>query len=121
MNSDCTMERCLFMNPNPDKCDVINCQWKTTDSFNAIKQAYDDGYATGKRDKSITSNNWISVNDALPKSSGQYLTAYYLIRYGIGDKMVDKRFVYLDIDSFRGKTEWAKKEISQGSRVDASA
>ena len=49
---------------------------------------------------------WIPVWDRLPEERGEYLTTYRLILF-------DKSFsneVYVGFDSFRGKSEWARKE-----------
>lgn len=50
-------------------------------------------------------NGWTRVEDGLPTESGEYLTAFRYVIYD--DKLSDD--VHVGLDSFRGKTEWAKK------------
>lgn len=44
---------------------------------------------------------WISVEDRLPDKAGRYLVAYRLNGKPQGE-------LYVGLDSFRGKTAWAK-------------
>lgn len=48
---------------------------------------------------------WISVKDGLPETRGEYLVAYHIC---YGDN-VDKE-VLVGMDSFRGKSSWAKNK-----------
>jgi hypothetical protein len=50
-------------------------------------------------------NGWTRVEDGRPTESGEYLTAFRYVIYD--DKLSDD--VHVGLDSFRGKTEWAKK------------
>lgn len=49
---------------------------------------------------------WISIEDRLPDEAGQYLVAFHPCYYDM--VCTDKTIV--GIDSFRGKTAWAKKK-----------
>lgn len=50
-------------------------------------------------------NGWTRVEDGLPTESGEYMTAFRYVIYD--DKLSDD--IHVGLDSFRGKTEWAKK------------
>lgn len=50
-------------------------------------------------------NGWTRVEDGRPTESGEYLTAFRYVIYD--DKLSDD--IHVGLDSFRGKTEWAKK------------
>lgn len=56
-----------------------------------------------------TNTNWISVDDRLPDEKGEYLVAYHPCWYD--SVHWDKTEVGLD--SFRGKTAWAKKKFQR--------
>jgi len=49
---------------------------------------------------------WISVEDELPKEAGEYLVTAYPRMWGTvrEDKLI------VGLDSFRGKTTWAKNQ-----------
>lgn len=50
-------------------------------------------------------NGWISVEDRLPEKAGEYLVVYHPCYWdNVGTK------ICVGIDSFRGKTSWAKKK-----------
>lgn len=53
-------------------------------------------------------SQWISVNDRLPKEKGEYLVAYHPCYW---DNVSEGTVV--GIDSFRGKTQWAKKKYQR--------
>lgn len=48
---------------------------------------------------------WISVEDELPKEAGEYLVTVYPTWVGN-----PREHIFVGLDSFRGKTSWAKKE-----------
>ena len=48
---------------------------------------------------------WIPVTERLPKEKGEYLVTYHPCYW---DNVLDD--IKVGIDSFRGKTEWAKKK-----------
>lgn len=51
---------------------------------------------------------WISVESKLPDKRGQYLVTYHPCYFNnVGDDIV------VGIDTFRGKTEWAKKKYQR--------
>ena len=50
--------------------------------------------------------DWISVKDRLPDAKGEYLTAYHPCHWD----SVDYRRTQIDVDTWRGKTTWAKKK-----------
>lgn len=47
---------------------------------------------------------WIPVNEQLPEEKGQFLVTYHPCHWNIV-----REDVYVGLDSFRGKTTWAKK------------
>lgn len=47
---------------------------------------------------------WISVEDRLPPEAGQYIVAYYPCRWNW-----EKGPISVGLNSFRGKTKWAKE------------
>lgn len=51
---------------------------------------------------------WISVKDRLPETKGQYIVAYHPSYW---DNVEEGMFV--GIDSFRGKTKWAKSKYQR--------
>lgn len=52
---------------------------------------------------------WISVEDELPKEAGEYLVTYYPCYW---DRVYDNR-IEVGLDTFRGKTTWAKKKYQR--------
>lgn len=48
---------------------------------------------------------WISVEDGLPSKAGQYLVTYHPCYWDIVQDNI-----MVGIDTFRGKTEWAKRK-----------
>ena len=50
--------------------------------------------------------NWISVTDAMPPKKGDYLVAFHPCYWDA----VHWHTVCVGIDSFRGKTTWAKNK-----------
>lgn len=57
----------------------------------------------------LPESDWISVKESLPEKKGEYLVAYYSCWWD--DVKYDKRFV--SIDTFRGKTTWAKRKFQR--------
>lgn len=53
--------------------------------------------------------SWISVNDRLPDEAGQYLVAYHPCYWD----MVHTDKTFIGMDTFRGKTAWAKKKYQR--------
>lgn len=53
-------------------------------------------------------NKWISVKERLPEESGEYLVTYHPCYW---DRVLDELCV--GMDSFRGKTMWAKKKYQR--------
>ena len=49
---------------------------------------------------------WISVKDRMPDEKNEYLTAYHPCHWD----NVNYHIVQIDIDTWRGKTTWAKKK-----------
>lgn len=47
---------------------------------------------------------WISVEDRLPPKAGEYIVAYYPCRWNF-----EKVPIRVGLNSFRGKTKWAKE------------
>ena len=58
--------------------------------------------------KKKLNKQWISVNDELPKYPGEYLVSYHPCHWDI---VQDKLCV--GVDSFRGKTTWARKKYQR--------
>lgn len=52
--------------------------------------------------------NWISVNERLPEEKGEYLVTYHPCYW---DRVSEETCVGLD--SFRGKTSWAKHKFQK--------
>ncbi len=50
--------------------------------------------------------NWISVKDRLPEKSGEYLVAFHPCYW----KQIEYDTIAVGLDTFRGKTSWAKKK-----------
>ena len=50
-------------------------------------------------------NEWVSVDERLPETAGEYLVVYHPCHW---DNVSAK--ICVGIDSFRGKTAWAKKK-----------
>lgn len=61
-------------------------------------------------------NDWVSVDDRLPEEKGEYLVTYHPCYW---DRVQDE--VCVGIDTFRGKTAWAKKKISTYYSLDATS
>lgn len=53
-------------------------------------------------------NEWISVKERLPETAGEYLVVYHPCHW---DAVSEK--VCVGIDTFRGKTAWAKKKYQR--------
>ena len=51
---------------------------------------------------------WISVEDRLPPEAGEYIVAYYPCRWNW-----EKGPISVGLDSFRGKTKWAKEKYQR--------
>ena len=51
---------------------------------------------------------WIPVNEALPEEKGEYLVSYHPCHWNaVSEKVV------VGMDTFRGKTTWAKKKYQK--------
>lgn len=57
----------------------------------------------------VTVQEWISVKDRLPEEKGEYLVAYHPCYWDD----VKEYVTYTGIDTFRGKTTWAKKKFQR--------
>lgn len=55
--------------------------------------------------KTLDETEWISINDRLPSEAGQYLVTYHPCYWDIVQDNI-----MVGIDTFRGKTEWAKRK-----------
>ena len=53
-------------------------------------------------------NEWVSVDERLPETAGEYLVVYHPCHW---DNVSAK--ICVGIDSFRGKTAWAKKKYQR--------
>ena len=53
-------------------------------------------------------NEWVSVEDRLPGTAGEFLVVYHPC---YGDKVTSE--IRVGIDSFRGKTAWAKRKYQR--------
>lgn len=53
-------------------------------------------------------SKWIPVSERLPEERGEYIVTYHPCHW---DKVYDE--IYVGIDSFRGKTAWAKKKYQR--------
>lgn len=53
--------------------------------------------------------NWVLCSDRLPDEKGVYLVTYYSCYHQYVDETVKK----VGIDTFRGKTTWAKKKYQK--------
>ncbi len=53
-------------------------------------------------------NEWVSVEERLPEAAGEYLVVYHPCHW---DAVSEK--VCVGIDTFRGKTAWAKKKYQR--------
>lgn len=56
-----------------------------------------------------TVTGWISVNDKLPESAGEYIVAYHPCYWDY----VEWDTVLVGMDNFRGKTTWAKRKFQR--------
>lgn len=54
------------------------------------------------------SSEWVSVEDRLPDTAGEFLVVYHPC---YGDKVTSE--IRVGIDSFRGKTAWAKRKYQR--------
>ena len=54
-------------------------------------------------------SEWISVKDRLPDAKGEYLVTYHPCHWDY----VQPDVKVVGIDSFRGKTTWAKKKFQR--------
>ena len=52
---------------------------------------------------------WISIEDELPKEAGEYLVTYHPCCWG----NVREDVIIVGVDSFRGKTTWAKNKYQK--------
>lgn len=53
-------------------------------------------------------SEWVSVEDRLPDTAGEFLVVYHPC---YGDKVTSE--IRVGIDSFRGKTTWAKRKYQR--------
>ena len=68
--------------------------------------AYQQGYEAGKRD---AASPWHRVEDGLPKEPGEYIVAYHPCWW----EDVKTSVTEIGIDTFRGKTSWAKRKFQR--------
>ena len=54
------------------------------------------------------SSEWVSVEDGLPDTAGEFLVVYHSCYW---DKVTSE--IRVGIDSFRGKTAWAKRKYQR--------
>lgn len=57
----------------------------------------------------ITASPWHRVEDGLPKEAGEYIVAYHPCRWDDVKTSVTE----IGIDTFRGKTSWAKRKFQR--------
>lgn len=69
-----------------------------------VHNATDDMFVNAT---ALLPDGWVSVKERLPEAKGEYLVAYHPCWWD--DVKYDKMFVGLD--SFRGKTTWAKRKF----------
>lgn len=53
---------------------------------------------------------WISVEDRLPPEAGEYIVAYYPCHW---ESIQIQEPISVGMDSFRGKTKWAKEKYQR--------
>lgn len=73
------------------------------DIFHKTYSEYDGEYS-----KEISFVKWNSVYDKLPAKAGEYLVVYHPCWW---DDVVDENITQIGLDSFRGKTTWAKHKF----------
>lgn len=73
---------------------------------NAHNEGYDVGYYAGRRDYEP---EWISVEERVPEKAGEYIVAYHPCYWNDVKAQVTK----VGIDTFRGKTSWAKQKFQR--------
>lgn len=56
-----------------------------------------------------TNMNWTSVDDMLPNEKGEYLVVYHPCHWD----RVHTDQIFVGLDTFRGKTTWAKKKYQK--------
>lgn len=54
----------------------------------------------------LNNTGWVSMDDFLPPGGGEYLTAYHPCHWD----HVDEGVTFIDVDTWRGKTTWAKRK-----------
>ena len=57
----------------------------------------------------VTVQEWVSVEDRLPESKGQYIVAYHPCYWN----NVQENTICVGMDSFMGKTRWAKNKFQR--------
>ena len=80
--------------------------WKVSpheDVFDAIKSAI-----AVRMHAVPKAEGWISVEDRLPPEAGEYIVAYYPCHWDW-----EKGPISVGLDSFRGKTKWAKEKYQR--------
>lgn len=53
--------------------------------------------------------SWIPVSERLPDKKGEYLVAYHPCYW----ENVHDAFIFVGVDTFRGKTTWAKNKFQR--------
>ena len=57
----------------------------------------------------VTVQEWVSVDERLPESKGQYIVAYHPCYWN----NVQENTICVGMDSFMGKTRWAKNKFQR--------
>ena len=77
---------------------------------NNPSDAYQIGYSIGYQDgKCDAASPWHRVENGLPKKAGEYIVAYHPCWWNDVKTSVTE----IGIDTFRGKTSWAKRKFQR--------
>ena len=87
-------------------CETLNCgDCGILDKIVDRLAAYED---TGLTPEEVQQMRWIPVEERMPDAAGEYLVVYHPCHW---DSVSEK--ICVGIDSFRGKTAWAKKKYQR--------
>lgn len=81
---------------------------KLPEDFNdedLFREVFNQGYEQGRKGAAF---KWIPVSERYPKKKGEYLVTYHPCYWG---NVQDMKCV--GIDTFRGKTSWAKNKYQR--------
>lgn len=92
--------------------DLIRRQDAANLLYKMLADDYVDGYAYLEQLRTLPSAEpelkWIPVTEALPEEKGEYLVSYHPCHWNaVSEKVV------VGMDTFRGKTTWAKKKYQK--------